>query len=160
MSATVTDLGPQQTVEDAQRLPDRAADHKRFTWAVVIGIAVVTVPYLWTLWDLWYGGIDPLRSVAPSNFYDVQARAFFHGHLYIPNGSIGIEAFVYQGHSYTYFGVFPALLRMPILLVTSSLDGRLTAPSLLLAWIVTGVFTSLLIWRTRNLVRGAAPLGW
>jgi hypothetical protein len=160
MSATITDVEPRETIEDVQRPPDRGADRKRFTWAVVIGIAVVTVPYLWALWDLWTGGLDPLRSVAPSNFYDIQARALFHGHLYIPNGSIGIEAFVYQGHSYTYFGVFPALLRMPILLVTSSLDGRLTAPSILLAWLVTGLFTSLLLWRTRHIVRGSVPLGW
>jgi hypothetical protein len=159
MSATFTDLGPRQTIEDVQEPEDRGADRKRFTWAVLIGIAVVTVPYLWTLWDLWSGGFDPLRSVAPDNFYDIQARALFHGHLYIPNGSIGIEAFIYNGHSYTYFGLFPALLRMPVLLITSSLDGRLTAPSLLLAWIVTGLFTSLLLWRTRHLVRGPVPLG-
>ena len=160
MSATFTDVGPRQTIEDVQEPPDRGADRKRFTWAVLIGIAAITVPYLWTLWDLWSGGISPLRSVAPSNFYDIQARALFHGHLYIPNGSIGVEAFVYKGHAYTYFGLFPALLRMPILLVTSSLDGRLTAPSLLLAWMVTGLFTSLLLWRARHLVRGPVTLGW
>jgi len=160
MSATFTDLGPRQTIEDISEPPVRGADRKRFTWAVLIGIAVVTVPYLWTLWDLWSGGVDPLRSVAPDNFYDLQARALFHGHLYIPNGSIGVEAFIYNGHSYTYFGVFPALLRMPVLLFTSSLDGRLTAPSLLLAWIVTALFTSLLLWRARQLVRGPMTLGW
>jgi len=160
MSATFTDLEPRQTIEEPQGAPDREADRKRFTWAVLIGIAAVTVPYLWTLWDLWSGGLDPLRSVAPSNFYDIQARALFHGHLYIPDGSIGIEAFLYKGHAYTYFGLFPALLRMPVLLVTSSLDARLTAPSILLAWIVTGLFTSLLLWRTRHLVRGPVPLGW
>ncbi len=160
MSATFTDLGPLPTVEDVQEPPDRGSDRKRFAWAVLIGIAVITVPYLWTLWDLWSGSIDPLRSVAPDNFYDIQARALFHGHLYIPNGSIGVEAFVYSGHAYTYFGVFPALLRMPVLLVTSSLDGRLTAPSILLAWIVAGLFTSLLLWRARHLVRGPVALGW
>jgi len=160
MSATLTGLRPRPTVEDVQESSSQRTDRNRFTWAVLIGIAAVTPPYLWTLWDLWSGGVDPLRSVAPSNFYDIQARALFHGHLYIPNGSIGVEAFIYKGHSYTYFGLFPALLRMPVLLVTSSLDGRLTAPSLLLAWMATGLFTSLLLWRTRHLVRGSVPLGW
>ena len=160
MSTTFTDLGPRETIADVQELPDLGTDRRRFTWAVLIGIAIITVPYLWTLWDMWSGGIDFLRSVAPDNFYDIQARALFHGHLYIPNGSIGVEAFVYQGHTYTYFGLFPALLRMPILLVTSSLDGRLTAPSILLAWTVTGLFTSLLLWRTRHLLRGPVTLGW
>ena len=160
MSATFTDLEPRQTVEDVQAPQDRGSDRRRFTWAVLIGIGVITVPYLWTLWDLWSGSVDPLRSVAPDNFYDIQARALFHGHLYIPNGSIGVEAFVYHGHAYTYFGLFPALLRMPVLLLTSSFDGRLTAPSILLAWIVTGLFTSLLLWRARHLVRGPVALGW
>jgi hypothetical protein len=160
MSATFTEVDARETVEDIEVLPDRGNDRKRFTWAVLIGIAAITVPYLWTLWDLWSGSIDPLRSVAPSNFYDIQARALLHGHLSIPNGSIGIEAFVFQGHSYTYFGVFPALIRIPVLLFTSSLDARLTAPSLLLAWLVTGLFASLLLWRTRHLVRGTVPLGW
>jgi hypothetical protein len=159
MSTTVTDLGSPETIEEVPELPDLGADRRRFTRAVLIGIAVVTVPYLWVLWDLFSGGADFFRSVAPDNFYDLQARALFHGHLYVPNGSLGIEGFVYQGHTYTYFGLFPALLRMPILLVTSSLDGRLTAPSILLSWIVTGLFTCLLLWRTRHLVRGPVPLG-
>ena len=83
----------------------------------------------------------------------------FHGHLYLPTGSLGIEAFNHAGHQFTYFGIFPSLLRMPVLLVTSRLDGRLTAPSMLLSWVVTGVFSSLLLWRVRILVRGQAVLG-
>ena len=68
---------------------------RRFTRAAVIGIAVVTIPYLWILWDLWTGSPNPLRVVSPSNFYDLQARAMFSGHLYVPNGALGIEAFVH-----------------------------------------------------------------
>jgi hypothetical protein len=81
------------------------------------------------------------------------------GHLYLPNGSIGTEAFLHNGHEYTYFGLFPSLLRIPILLVTHSLDGRLTALSILIAWLLTGLFTSLLVWRVRILMRGPAILG-
>ena len=47
----------------------------------------------------------------------------FHGHLWLANGAIGIEAFVHDGRQYTYFGLFPSLIRMPILAFTSSLDG-------------------------------------
>ncbi len=87
MSATTfTDVGTREVIEDVKGSPDRGVDRQRFTWAVLIGIASITIPYLWTLWDLWSGGIDPLRSVAPSNFYDIQARALMHGHLSIPNG--------------------------------------------------------------------------
>jgi hypothetical protein len=83
----------------------------------------------------------------------------FHGHLYVPNGSLGIEGFLHDGHEFAYFGIFPSLLRMPVLLVTSQLDGRLTAPSMLLAWLVTGLVSSMLLWRVRVMARGDVPLG-
>ena len=70
------------------------------------------------------GRLNPLRAVPYDNFYDLQARAMFHGHLDLPNGPMGIEAFVHDGRDYTYFGIFPSLLRMPILLVTNSLRRR------------------------------------
>ena len=83
----------------------------------------------------------------------------FHGHLSLPNGALGLEGFVHDGRTYTYFGLFPSIIRMPILLVTSSLDGKLTAPYMLLAWLLTGLFASLLLWRVRFLVRGDSAMG-
>ncbi len=143
--------------------PDgRSVPHsrRRFTIVVVLGMVVVAVPYLWVLWDLWNGSIDPLRR-APlaNNFYDLQARSMMHGHLFVPNGSIGIEAFLHNGKQYTYFGLFSSLLRMPVLVFTQRLDGRLTAPSILLSWLCAGVFSALLLWRVRVIVRGSALLG-
>jgi hypothetical protein len=131
----------------------------RFVRAVVIGQVVVGVPYLWVLTSLWTGSFNLLRPLSPDNFYDLQARAMFAGHLYVPNGSLGIEAFVHGGRQYTYFGIFPSLVRMPVLAFTHSFDGRLTAPSMLLAWVVTGVFSSLLLWRVRLMVRGRDIMG-
>ena len=139
--------------------PPVAASRRRFTRAAVIGVAIVTIPYLWVLWDLWTGAPNPLRVVSPSNFYDLQARAMFSGHLYVPSGALGIEAFVHAGHHFTYFGIFPSLIRMPILAVTHHFDTRLTAPSMLVAWLLTGLFSSLLIWRSRIMVRGDAAMG-
>jgi len=133
---------------------------RRFTVAAVVGIAVAGVPFLWVLWDLWTGKANLLRKEAyQSNFYDLQARAVLHGHLYLPAGSLGIEGFVHDHRTYTYFGLFPSLLRLPILALTSSLDARLSAPSMLLAWVVAAVFSALLIWRVRILARGPALLG-
>jgi hypothetical protein len=122
------------------------------------------VPYVWVLWDLFTSSINPLRadtsSLISSSAYDFQARAILHGHLSLPTGSIGEEAFVHDGHQYTYFGIFPSLIRIPILLVTHSLDGRLTAISMLGAWLATALFATLLLWRIRVAVRGDALLGW
>ncbi len=132
--------------------------------AVIVGFAAAAVPYLWVLLDLWSNSPNLFRTATSngyaSNFYDLQARAMFHGHLYVANGAFGGEAYVHDGRQYTYFGLFPSLLRMPFLLFTHSLDGRLTAPSMLLAWMVTGIFTSLMVWRIRHVVRGSAALSW
>ena len=137
---------------------------RRFQMISVIAIVAAAVPYLWVLWDLWTGAINPLRTNGSSNVtespYDFQARAILGGHLSLPSGSIGGEGFIHDGRTYTYFGVFPALIRLPVFLFTHAFDGRLTAPSILAAWLVTAVFSTLLLWRVRTVVRGEAPLGW
>ena len=132
---------------------------RRYTISVVIGSFAVTIPYVWVLCDQWTGTLNPFRQVVDGNFYDVQARAILAGHLSVPPGSLSFEAFVHGGKQFTYFGLFPSLLRLPILAVTHSLDGKLTASSMLLAWVATGVACSLLVWRVRLLMRGPVALG-
>ncbi len=134
-------------------------DLHRFTITAAVAVAVGAVPFLWVLWDLWTGGINVLRTAGAARIYDLQALAMMHGHLWIPKGKLGIEAFVHGGRQFTYFGVFPSLLRMPFLIFFPGLQGQLGAPSILLAWMVIGFFSTLLIWRTRVMLRGAAPLG-
>ena len=155
-----SDLGQGSTT--AGQLPPRTPyelSRRRFTRAVLIGMGLMAVPMLYLLWDLWSGSPNPLRGVPYDNFYDLQARAMFHGHLNLPSGDMGIEAFLHNGRSYTYFGIFPSLIRMPILAVTDAFDGDLTAGSLLVAWIMTGLFSSLMLWRLRVLMRGRALVG-
>ena len=110
---------------------------RRFTIATIVGTSVILPIYLWALWDLWSGSLNPLRAVPYDNFYDLQARALFHGHLYLPNGRRASRPSSMTGHQYTYFGLFPSIIRMPILLVTSRLDGQMTGLSILVAWILT-----------------------
>ena len=164
MATTIT--GPEQVdeglVEDGDAFTTRSPaeiSRRRFTIAAVTG-AALTLPFtLWLLWDLWSGKVNVIRGVSFDYFYDRQARAMFHGHLWVPPGDLSIEAFYHDGHQFTYFGLFPSLIRMPILLFTSRLDGDLTAPSLLLAWFATAIFTALLLWRLRVLIRGNALVG-
>jgi hypothetical protein len=149
--APTSGVAPPQSDVDAGR--------RRFTWAALIAIALTAVPFIWILWSLW-GPVNPLRlSIYENNFYELQARAMFHGRLSIATNSIGIEGFVHDGRTYTYFGIFPSIIRMPIMLFTSSLDGKLTTCYELLAWLLTGLFASLLLWRVRYLVRGNAVMG-
>jgi len=136
------------------------ADRRRFTYAALGGVVVASVPFLWLLMNDWTGTYDPLRSIPYfGNFYDEQAQAIMHGHLWVPTGSLGIEGFVHDGHTFTYFGLLPSLLRIPVILAAPSLTGRLTAPSILLAWLLTGLFASMLIWRVRIMLRGSVALG-
>ena len=156
---------PTATAQDESTAPEGAtppagSGRGRFVVCAAAGQALVTLPFLWVLWDLWTGKVDPLRAVSPSNFYDLQGRAMLGGHFDLPPGSIGIEAFLHAGRTYTYFGLFPSLLRLPVLAVTHAYDGRLTAPSILAAWLVACVSACLLYWRVRVVVRGAAPMGW
>jgi len=133
---------------------------KRFVISVTVALALVSIPYLWILWNMWGGSWSFLRAVEPANFYELQARALFAGHLWITHGALSIEGFNHDGHQYMYFGLFPTLIRMPILALTHRFDGKLTAPSLLIAWLVTGVFSSMLLWRLRVAVRGSMALNW
>jgi hypothetical protein len=132
---------------------------KRFTIAAVVGMVVASVPYLWLLMDDWSGGYNPLRSIPYFNdFFDLQAESMLHGHLWVAPGSLGIEGYIHDGRTYTYFGLLPSLLRIPFISLAPSLKGQLTAPSMLLAWLLTGLFIALLIWRVRVLLRGTADM--
>ena len=106
--------------------------------------------------------IDPLRTAVAqryaSNFFDLQATALLEGRLDLPPGALGIEGFVIGGKTYMYFPPFPALLRIPVQLVTHEFDGRLSLISMALAWVVFAAFTSRLLWFVRSLVRGPIPL--
>ena len=111
------------------------------------------------LWDFRW---NPLRRAGAhgfaSNFYDLQARALLDGHLWVPDQSLGVEGFVVDGHTYMYFPPLPALLRVPVLLLTDRFDGRLSAPMMLLAWFLLAAATATLLWNTRLLIRGFAAV--
>ena len=132
---------------------------RRFTLAALVAMGVTAIPFIWILWSEWGSPTLFRQAVYEDNFFDLQTRAMFHGHLSLPNGALGLEGFVHDGRTYTYFGLFGSIIRMPILLITSSLDGRLTTLSILVAWLLTGLFTSLLLWKVRFLLRGDAAMG-
>lgn len=134
-------------------------DVRRFTRSVAVASLIGLAIYVTVLWGF---GIQPLRTAyrdaAFSNFYDVQARALLDGDLAVEAKPVGIEAFVIDGRSYIYFPPGPSIARMPLLAVTDSFDGKLSAPSMLLAWCTATVLLSLLIWRVRRILRPGAHL--
>jgi hypothetical protein len=138
-------------------LPDAAAGRRRFSSACVVAGAAAAV---WFCWMVTGGTFDFFQSQLFSNLYDAQARALLHGHWWMPADVLKLEAIRTGSHSYMYFGPVPAILRIPVLLLTSRLDGRLTAPSMLLAFVVALAATGRIAWKVRNLVRRSPHVGW
>ena len=161
LEADRTAGGPQASADVRAPAGRDSASRRRFVAVASAGTLVAAVPFLWILTNEWTGSFNLLRSNAgPNSFYDLQAQAIMHGHLWVPNGSLGIEGFLHGGHTYTYFGLLLSLFRIPMIAVAPRLIGHLAAPSMLVAWVLTALLTSMLIWRIRILVRGAAELGW
>jgi hypothetical protein len=138
----------------------RQQNLRRFTGWVLTGFGVGAVSFLWVLWVLFSEGrLRFLRLESNGNFYDAQAWSILHGHLYLRKRVLTIEGFWHAGHWYTYFGIFPSLIRIPVLWLLPSFYGRMTGLSILAAWMVTSLFSALLIWRVRVMIRGSAVLG-
>ena len=141
------------------RWADADADVRRYTRVVTVAGLLSLVAYVAVLWGF---ALQPDRTAfgdaSFSNFYDVQAHAMLGGNLDLPEGELGIEAFVEDGREYMYFPPGPALVRMPLLAVTDAFDGLLTAPMMLAAWTMSTVLLALLFWRVRRILRGRAPL--
>lgn len=132
---------------------------RRALWATIAGLTIGAIAYFLILLDF---GTDTSRTAVrfgfASNIFDLQANAFLHGHLYVPPGSLSIEGFVVRGHTYTYFPPFPALVRLPVMLVTHEFDGRMTLVMMAIAWVLFATMTVKLFWLVRDLLRGSAPL--
>lgn len=137
--------------------PDANRRHRVTT--TVLACTIGTAIHLGALLN-WTTQLD--RTANPlgyaSNFFDLQARAFLDGKLAVPDGALGIEAFRHNGQEYMYFGPFPALLRLPVLITTDQFDGRLTLVSMALAFAVFAIMTTRLLWLVRDLFRGDEPL--
>jgi hypothetical protein len=66
-------------------------------------------------------------------FYDGYARSILHGHLDVPRSAIGVEAFTFESKAYGYFGIGPAVLRIPLVLIFPNMDGLWSRLMILIA---------------------------
>ena len=134
---------------------DLATSRCRFVWGSAVGIAVSGAVFAWLVTG---GTFQFFQSVPFSNFYDVQARSWLRGTWSMPANVLSIEGIRTDGRTDMYYGPVPSLLRLPVLIFTHRFDGRLTEPSLLIAFLIALIFASLLSWRIRGLVRGPAEV--
>jgi len=149
--APVADVENSVETGDAGRLTD--AERK---WARIgTLIAVLAFWLIATCFQPWH-----LFEKGPytTDFYDAQARALTHGHLDVPANVAGIEGFEIDGKTQIYFGIGPAIMRLPFSGVSSVFDRRLSLLSELLALSVLGLAAARLLKRAKSLV-AVAPDG-
>lgn len=79
-------------------------------------VGAATLSTLGFAWMVSYGTLDLLAPENFGDFYEHQATSLLQGRLDVPASAIGGEAFVYQGRTYGYFGLTPALLRLPFVI--------------------------------------------
>lgn len=121
----------------------------RWKRAALIGGLLGLIPQAWMLTE---GTWNPLRWGRLSDFYDEQARALLDGTFAMDQRILGIESFARGDQHFMYFGPVPALLRLPFVTFTRSLDGQLAAVSMFSALIVLMAATMHLGWRLRQRV--------
>lgn len=95
------------------------------------------------------------RLIAPeafTNFYDFQALSLLQGRLDVPEGSLQGEAFIFDGKVYGYFGLTPALLRLPFVIFGLAF-GELSRAALLVYYAATLVGAYLLLLHATRLLR-------
>lgn len=108
---------------------NRRAEQLLFTACAIVWLAVGTRL-----------GTSPTRQQfangAFSDFFDIQAQQLLEGELALPPNAIGLEAFMVDGDEHMYFGLFPAIARMPIQALSDVWTARLTVLSVFVAWLV------------------------
>jgi hypothetical protein len=96
-----------------------------------------------------------------AEFFDYQAVSLLQGRLDVPAEAIGGEAFVFNGKNYGYFGLTPALLRVPFVIYDLGL-GRLTR-AFMVAYFAGTLLAAYLLLRTVKSIFGygdAPPSRW
>ena len=129
---------------------------RRFLLGGTLGSLVSFAAFAWLVGQ---GRADLLVRTPYGNFNDAQARALLHGHWNVSPSELFYEGFRIGGKTYTYFGAWPSVLRMPIIEFAPSLYGRLTQLSLLLAFAVLLAGVTALNWRIRTILRPGATVG-
>lgn len=112
-------------------------------------------------WHVTQGGLRFIYPDSFGSFYDQQAASLLQGRLDVPESAISGEAFVVKGKFYGYYGVTPALLRIP-LVTFDALVGQVTRVYLLGYYLLALAAAYGLLCHGTRLVagKGAWPSSW
>jgi hypothetical protein len=122
---------------------------RRFVIGCLLGALAAVLVFGWLI-TAGTGDLFPARSFA-SSLYDAQATSLMHGHWDMPGGVLSVDGFRVGSKHYMYFGIWPSLLRLPVLAVSDTWSGRLSVVSMLIAFFVLLGGASALFWRIRSL---------
>src|SRR5262245_23162487 len=92
--------------------PERVAPRQMYA---VLAAVLVTGAVFFCVTSRYFDPFTPVAPDAQQHFYEGQARALLGGRLDVPADAIGDEAIVVAGRDYGYYGIAPALLRLPIM---------------------------------------------
>jgi hypothetical protein len=121
---------------------------RRLAWQIIAAAVLVMLLLLtdgrpWTLFS---------SGEFSSDFYDAQARSLAHGKLAVDPEVASFEGIVQGDETHLYYGIFLAVARVPITLLTHSLSGQLARLSILLAYALSLVATVHLAYAGQQLV--------
>jgi hypothetical protein len=90
-----------------------------FKWLRVHGWVLVLIAGCGTVftWLVTDGSFRLLYPESFGSFYDYQAQSLLHRRLDVPWEAISEEAFIVDGKFYGYFGLMPAILRIPFVVL-------------------------------------------
>jgi hypothetical protein len=108
-------------------------------------------------WFVTFGTWNAFEADGKSYFgelyYDHHVACLLQGRLDVPPEAIGVEAFVHEGKYYGYFGITPALLRLPLALVVPRGAVTWNRAMLVIACGINLVAAYLILVTARNLLR-------
>lgn len=137
-------------------MSDATRGRRGFVFACLVGGVLAIIGFVVVL-HVSPGGF--FRRETFANFYDAQADSWLRGRWDVPAGDLFIEGFRFGDKTYTYFGAWPSLLRLPVLAISGGPYGHLTGLSLTLAFAVALSGVASLQWRLRELFRPGRPFG-
>jgi hypothetical protein len=87
-----------------------------FVWiaSVVFGLYMFGWSSRWTF--------DPtlVQNYEPWRFFTAQANSMINGHFWVPDTALGFECFIIDERCVGYFGIFPSILRIPLVFLFGS----------------------------------------
>jgi hypothetical protein len=84
-----------------------------FVWIVSVLFGL----YIFGWSSRWTFDATLMPNYEPWHFYTSQADSMLNGHFWVPDTALGFECFIINERCVGYFGIFPSILRMPLVLI-------------------------------------------